>query len=514
MALNDQYLNDDLGSLFIQVDGVGPQDLSWLGCHDLGDVSKPLGDVERQYCPDPAARGRWIVSSRLQGPEGEVTFDMELAIGRLADALELAVAKKCAIPVYDVFYACGGRTTFSPFWRVLVIPDALATSMSVNSPSSRHADGSIPTQITETFSFSAQDLFWAYELGYARKTIVEVENLLDIANCSSPSCAGVCGGAVESCDVMVASATAGAAAPPEIYRTTDGGQTWVAMAFQPFLATEDASSIVCFELDDGTVRVLTSIGVTTVATPAFVAYTDDIGATAWVQSQVGTVDTEFFPWNGCLFALNGRNVWACTDTGGGLAGNVYKSSDFGVTWTLMLGGTGDALNCVRFVNDRVGMVVGDQNEIWLTVNGGADWVTVTGPAAQAAVDCKTCVIFSSMRFYVGYSDGEIWMTADGGTTWTMCPSPIIAGYTLTACNDMGAINENVIWAAYCFNVAADEYGVMARTITGGEQWETWVANTACTAGVGINAVAACDVNHAFGVGCVETTAWVMEVAAA
>lgn len=505
-----QYLDNDTGSLFIQPDGVGPTDLQWLGCHDLGDVEKPMGDIERSYCPDPTGRGKWLVATRTQGPPGEVTFDVELAVGQIADYLEISERKHCAIPIYAVYNSCVARDQFGPFWRAMIINGAIVTSVTANAPVMRNADGSAPTQITETFSFSALDWYWAFELGWLRRVTTEAENLLDIAICSDPACAGICGGSVDFCDELVAGAAGGVAAANFLYSNNEG-ITWTAAAADPFAVAEDISTVGCFELDDGTTRWIAVRGTTDGGNPAEIGYSDDAGAT-WTNVNVGATNAEFAPWNGCLFVLDPRHIWIATDTGAGAAGEIYFSSDFGATWTAQGAGAGDALNCVRFVDARVGLAVGDTNEVLRTLDGGAHWVAMTGPAAQAAADALTCVIFNQNRWYIGYDDGEIWFTDDAGANWTQCPNVAVPGYTLTHCNDLGAVDENTIWAAMCFNSGADEYAVLARTITGGEQWEYWLADTACDAGVGMGAVAVCNANRAFGVGCVETTGWIMEVA--
>jgi len=510
MPLRNTYLTDDIGSIFIQPDGVGPNDLRWLGCHDLGDVDEPVGDVSRTFCPDPTTRGRWLVATRTQGPPGEITFDVEMAVGTLADSLEIAKRKGCAVPVYVIDNPCTPRDQFNPFARVMAIEDALITNVTRSGFAIRNSDGGEQSQAMKTFSFSAKDIFDAFTLDTVRRTNAEAGALLDIAICNGIVCAGVCGGSVDECTNLFVVAEAVAAAIANAYYSNDAGVTWTVAAALPFAASEDISSNVCFDLDDGTTRWLVARGTTDGANPAEVAYSDNSG-TAWTLVAVGATNAEFSPWNGGLFALDGRHIWCATDTGAGAAGEIYFSSDFGATWTAQGAAASDALNGVKFATDRLGIAYGDTNEILLTTDGGAHWVVGTGPGAQAAVNIKAAVIFSALRFYVGYDDGTIWMTDDGGTSWTQCIMPGISGHVWSGINDLCAIDEHVIWGSGYTNVGADEWGVAFRTISGGEQWEYWQTAVACDTGVGLNAIACCSVNHAFAVGCPETTAIILEV---
>jgi photosystem II stability/assembly factor-like uncharacterized protein len=506
MALNDTYLTNDFGSIFIQADGVGPTDLSWLGCHDLGDIEQPLGDIERTFCPNPAGRGLWDIATRTQTPPGEVTFDIEVKLGKLADKLEVAARKRCPIPVYVVDNYCIARNQFSPFDRATVIAEAIVTSITQSNIAGANSDGGNPPSAMKTFSFSALTTFDAFSLGYARRTTAETEALLDIAICNIPQCAGACGGSVDDCENMYTVAAAGAAAIAHSYYSNDSGGTWTATAADPFIADEDISSTVCFDLDDGTTRWLVVRG----TNPHEVAYSDDEGAT-WTLVAVGATVAEFSPWNGGLFALDGRHIWCCTDTGAGAAGEVYFSSDFGVTWVAQAAAGTDAFNTIKFINERVGVVIGDTNEIRVTTDGGEHWAAITGPAAQAAVNAMGLGLLSESRMYITYDDGEIWFTDDGGTSWTQVTMPGIPGETWVAVNDMCAMDEHVLWAVGYVNDGANDSGVVIRSISGGENWEYWQADTDCDSGVGFNSIACCAVNHAFAVGCPETTAWIMEV---
>ena len=239
--------------------------------------------------------------------------------------------------------------------------------------------------------------------------------------------------------------------------------------------------------------------------------------TNWTRSSVPLKPGNggFVPWNGGLFAWDRWNLWCCTDTAAGAAGDIFKSTDGGVTWDLQLSAASDALNCIRFASVDVGLCVGDTNEIQYTDDSGLHWTTITGPVAQNAADCLTCAIINENSWYVGYDDGELWYTADGGTNWSQLALGLpAAGHTISAINDMGHVGEHIIWLAIHGNDGANEVGFVARSVTGGStgSWEYSQAPTDCATGNGFEAIHVCGVNQAFAVGCIETTSYIVEVA--
>jgi len=484
----------------------------FLGCHEIGEVAEPAGDVSRTYCPDPRQRGKWRVITRTQGAAGEVTFDVAFPLGKTADWLERVARRRWPIPFYVMYFESGERNNENEYDRGFVMHWAQVTAKPRSGVSFRGADGSAPTEVTRTFSFSALKLEDYFSLVRTRRTTAAVRNILDIVMDKTLQAPGSGGPARDIGEIGFKVDASAVAAASTIYRTVDGGVTWTATAASPFAVAEDISSIVRFAMTSQIYRLVVVRGTTDAGNPAEIAYSDDNGTT-WTLVNVGATNDEFAPWNGGLFAIDRRNLFLVTDTGAGAAGNIYKSTDGGVTWAAVYTGATDALNCIRFANEDIGLAVGDTNEILYTEDGGIHWDIITGPAAQAAVDVLSCVVLDSKRWILSYEDGEMWYTLDGGDNWLQRAIPLPVGATaITNIRDLSVVDEHCIWACGTATVGGNPFGMVLRTIDGGENWQSWLA-PATGAVYGLGALDAISYNAAMAVGSVSAaTGLVLEVA--
>jgi hypothetical protein len=64
----------------------------------------------------------------------------------------------------------------------------------------------------------------------------------------------------------------------------------------------------------------------------------------------------------------------------GFQGNILRTTDGGVTWTLVFGGTSESLNSVSMSSADVGTIVGSLGVILRTTDGGITWVKQTCPS--------------------------------------------------------------------------------------------------------------------------------------
>lgn len=510
--MTDFYTNDQ-GAAFIQLDGVGPNDLTYLGCHDFGDMEEPRGDVERTYCPDPRQRGAWTVQTRSQGAPGEVTFDVTLPLGRTVDAIELASRTRCAAPIYVAFNQCGRRNLFGNWQRAMVVKAPLITSASRSNYSGRNADGAAPPEASKTFSFSATEVVDVFDLDATRRTCAATVEATDIHFLDFWQCLGACGKHVAPATYGVAVTVGAGAAKALVYTTSNGGVTWTATAAQPLAVALDLSCVLYIMLPNGSRRIIAARGTTLAGTPAQIIVSNDDGAT-WTTVNVGATNTEFVPGRG-MMTYDGQTIFIATDTGGGAAGNIYRSTDWGATWAAVYTGAGDALNYVYTLDEKHALVVGDTNLIFKTSNGGDLWTAITGPAAQAAVDALCCGMATDLIWYVGYEDGDLYYTADGGDTWELLTLDLPVGYVCDHVQAIRITDEHNVWIGASVGLGADDFGAVLRTVTGGapRQWDYWIYPEAATAGDGATGLAVINYNQAFTAGHVGTaTAIIMEVA--
>src|SRR5690554_3099998 len=84
------------GSLFIQPGGPNTV-VQYLGsCHRLTDIQQNLGNNTLHYCGDPVQPNQYRISTKVKGPPGLVTFNIESQIQQLGSFLETL---NCPVPL-------------------------------------------------------------------------------------------------------------------------------------------------------------------------------------------------------------------------------------------------------------------------------------------------------------------------------------------------------------------------------------------------------------------------------
>ncbi len=254
-------------------------------------------------------------------------------------------------------------------------------------------------------------------------------------------------------------------------------------------------------------RCIVGRGTVDGANPAEIAYSDNFGV-SWNTVNVGATAGEFLPWNGCLFAIDFEHVWCATDQG-----NIYFSNDGGQTWTRQPAST-DAINCLYFVNEKIGIAVGGTTgvsaEVMYTLDGGISWTQADDPSPVAATMINGVVALDDIRWVVALEDGTIFKTEDGGATWFELGRPLFAGEVSSIANAIHMVDDFTYFVAMEWSDAADDYGAVLRTFDGGEHWEGF-STAALDAATGLRSVWAPHHNQAWAVGDAETTSWIMEL---
>lgn len=402
------------GTLWIQPNGPNTKPV-YLGCHALGDVEEPLGDLNLVYCPDPALPNKFIVINGYQSAPGPVTTSIDTDMYKTADWLEKV---KCPIPIYFGKVTCGRKNSWGAYDRLFVLESGYVTRRGISKFLVKNPDDQENT--TQTFDISGTTLLRAFTMQASRVTIADAEDLLGIASSDAGQCAGNCGDVVDVCtNMFIASGTlvGSAGNTADMLVTSDGGATWAPGAGDPFAGGIAIAAVASVASGSGT-RVIALRG-TTAANENPISYSDDAGVT-WTAATL-TGSTGKYGLSGkALFALDYYNIWAVLD-----GGYIYKSEDGGATWEAQSEGdlTANDLYAVDFIDDSVGFAVGASNTILKTVDGGAVWSAVTAPAAQVGVNALSVGVVSKYRVWVGYTDG-LWYSHNAGSTWAERNLPV------------------------------------------------------------------------------------------
>ena len=470
-----------MGALWAQPDGVNTLPV-YLGCHQLGDIEEPQGDVELIYCPDPSAPNRFKVVGSVQGAAGSVTTSVTTDV---TDELDYLERIKCPFPIYVHMVKAGRKDVFTNFDRTFILSGARVTSRGLTALAARTPDDNSRSE--QSFDLSGEELMRFVVLTLAGQTISEANAINDITFCNEQSCRTDEESAVDVCQTGYAACDAGSGVTANVLETLNGS-SWAATGADPFGADEDISCIECFELGRDEVRIIVGRGTTDASNPPEISYSDDGGDT-WTAVDIGgsSQNGNFIAKPRALFALDRYNIWAGDDQG-----VLYKSEDAGLTWSILDDGTslGGACNAIHFIDENVGWAVGAANAILRTLDGGDSWSTITGPTAQAAVACLTVECMDRNRAWIGYDDGDMYFTEDGGSlgnsSWA---ARSFTGSGTGDVKDIKFMNDHVGYMLHDGATPSNGANYVNYTIDGGY---TWTRLPAISGNNGMNALSLCD----------------------
>lgn len=451
----DESLKTSQASLWIQPDGANTE-VFFLGCHDLDDVSAPEGGTELVRCFKPDGTG-WNVSAVKKSPPDPITTTISTLLYKQRDWIEKV--KNCPFNLFVLFRECGRADVFANNVRGLILSGARIAGRTYGQLVRREEDleSTVAAEIE-----AVPPLLQVVDLTAERIAVTSLATVNDIMANVDARCYGNCGAAIDPGDqaMYVTSALAAVTVGFSV-RSVDEGQTWTISAAGPY-AVGVANSLECgirLQLDRNTYRQV--VGRLFGAGAGSMAYSDDNGATwALVALPNGTGPTM----GGTLW-LQGKNLWLAS-----AAGYVFKSVDYGETWTAMLAATLGAsnFNHIHFADDLNGMAVGAAGIVVKTVDGGLTWSLATVPVA-AVLNCVHMI--DAKRAWVGSANGNIYFTTDGGTTWTIRTGWPGAGVAGMGVMDIDFLPGNDLLGFMISNTAAP-VGTILRTINGGLDWQT------------------------------------------
>jgi len=289
-----------------------------------------------------------------------------------------------------------------------------------------------------------QELFKTTDGGETWTTIYETEN---VNLPGSVSIFDIC--AVDSSNVwVVGSYKDGTTEVSAIYKTGDGGKTWVFQYSLPDVNYFRGVSAV----DASTAWVISDNGT--------VLRTTDGGAT-WASP--GKVAGPFYAIN----AVNATTAWATTACWGGPqvepSGAIYKTTDGGATWVSQRSGK-ELMNAVATVSSTTAWVVGSGGIILKTTDGGDNWSEKIDKTLGLMDNLRSVSAIDANTAWAA-SNGIIFKTTDGGATWArICQSLDVEFY------DVCAVDENNVWVVGRAGDASSGTGFIYKSTDGGATW--------------------------------------------
>lgn len=465
--MSDFHFVAGQSALWAQVNGPNTQPV-YLGCHEIGDITQPFGDVTLIYCPDESGVNKFKVVNSVQAAAGAVTTDVTSDVSDEIDSLE-RIYGSFTLFIHKI--KKGRRDVFTQWDRSFVLLNARLSQATLKALAARTPDNN--TRSEAGYSVSAEALLRPFRLTISRQSISETQDINMLVFCNERTDRTADSPAQESAQVGFAAAAFGVGAASNILKTTNGG-TWTATAGTPFSTSENAISIGCFDLGRNQTRVISVRGTTDAGNPAEIAYSDDSGAT-WSNVNIGSVNAHFAPTRHSMWVRDRNAIWVGTNLG-----YIHKSSDAGLTWVTQDAGVihSGVWNAIHFADALTGIAGGAANVLAKSLDGGNSWSAVTGPSAQAGVAVNVVRCLDRNRWWVGYANGKLYYTLDAGVNWLQRS---FSGSGVGQIRDIKFMNE---LEGYLIVNNASPVGTVHQTIDGGNTWEALTTPT----NAGLNAV--------------------------
>jgi photosystem II stability/assembly factor-like uncharacterized protein len=124
-------------------------------------------------------------------------------------------------------------------------------------------------------------------------------------------------------------------------------------------------------------------------------------------------------WNTQLIGDNWTKIQMIDDSTGyviSTTGKIHKTSNGGLSWSVLVTNTNAKLKTFHFLNIDYGWAVGDSGTVVKTLNGGQTWFVVNPPLSNSSAVCFGVYFQTLDKGFIGTYD-HILKTTDGGQTW-------------------------------------------------------------------------------------------------
>jgi photosystem II stability/assembly factor-like uncharacterized protein len=412
--------SSDRTALWLQRSCTGA--LEFLGCHDASDKTVSEGEISNSR--KRTEKGKFkVVATRQNIPDNPtITFSWFRTISDLLNELPCP-------PNILVFYSeCGAdedptNYDYIDFLRGVRITEKSQSAVTNAIAADDATDVGVDIVVEASAEFAEEFVIKPLLSSQFIISALTGRIIDDIAVCDPDPQCGECDTETIGCQTLwiITQGSPGFYGDARIYKSVDGGSTWVEQTNSMTIDTDTLSSVSC----DGDVVVITN------SDTSEYQFTND-GGTTWTL--VATPDEVINE----VFVLSSTKIWFAANNG-----NIYFSSDKGASISTQDDGvaTTEHLNSIHFSDSQLGYAVGANNAFVRTINGGTTWAAVTGPAAGVALNVVRAVPDEDI-LYVGDASGDVHRSIDKGATWTT----VLTGFTALAggITDISICECNVI----------------------------------------------------------------------
>jgi photosystem II stability/assembly factor-like uncharacterized protein len=194
-----------------------------------------------------------------------------------------------------------------------------------------------------------------------------------------------------------------------IYKTEDGGESWEGLNTGLF-------SYETSNLAGGSLYFIDNQTGWYVGQQNTILKTGN-GGSSWTKlnSGISLLPNQYVHYKN-LFFNDSNNGWVVgyigSTSGGDLQGVVLKTTNGGLSWSSQIFGTG--LFSISFTSSQKGWIVGGQGSIYVTADGGNNWITQSSGTLNLLHD----VAFKNDEMGIIVGMGTVLITTNGGLNWT------------------------------------------------------------------------------------------------
>lgn len=218
-----------------------------------------------------------------------------------------------------------------------------------------------------------------------------------------------------------------------VYKTTDGGNSWVKMHDTPAYSILDLHAINENEI-------------WTCQNNGFVFYTLD-GGSHWQETDPAIINSNR---TNAIYANEQGSVWVA-----GKYVSLLHSPDNGLHWSDQIPNAKGTMYMPHFFNEDIGLVGSSEGVVLRTTNGGASWDKIQLDETENFFAVQ---MVTAEAMVIGSSSGRVFGSLNQGDTWTMI------GENLGQVTDLHVFNLQSA-------ILANESGTIYKTDNGGAQWD-------------------------------------------
>ena len=154
-------------------------------------------------------------------------------------------------------------------------------------------------------------------------------------------------------------------------------------------------------------------------------------------------------------------------------GKIYKTSDFGNSWTLELDSSQYYFRSVEFINDTVGFAgtlrTSSNGSVFKTVDAGVTWFHIEQTFPQQVPGVCGIGHFGNTIIMEGIWDNPAYIlrSVDGGSTWTYTDMSAYGDALI----DCWFKNQDTVFLSGQGTAATGMHGLILRSVDGGASWQ-------------------------------------------